>query len=54
MVQAATTGTKDEQNSARKHLKALFLEEFKKKAIPGAEFFEHFYALTKVINKALS
>jgi putative ATP-dependent endonuclease of OLD family len=54
LVQAATAGTKDEQDSAKKKLKTLLLEEFERKATPGPEFFGHFYALTKVINKALS
>jgi energy-coupling factor transporter ATP-binding protein EcfA2 len=54
LVQAATAGTKDEQDSAKRKLKTLLLEEFEKKATPGPEFFGHFYALTKVINKALS
>jgi putative ATP-dependent endonuclease of OLD family len=53
LVQAATAGTKEEQESARNHLKKLLLEEFKTKAKPGAEFFGNFYALTKAINKAL-
>jgi hypothetical protein len=54
LVQAATAGTKEEQDCAKRQLKTLLLEEFEKKATPGAEFFGHFYALTKLINKALS
>ena len=54
LVQAATAGTKEEQDSAKRRLKTLLLEEFQRKATPGAEYFGHFYALTKVINKALS
>jgi len=54
LVQAATAGTKDEQDSAKRKLKALLLEEFEKKATAGPEFFGNFYALTKVINKAIS
>jgi predicted ATP-dependent endonuclease of OLD family len=53
LVQAATAGTKEEQEGARNRLKKLLLEEFKTKAKPGAEFFGNFYALTKAINKAL-
>ena len=54
LVQAATAGTKDEQESAKRRLKTLLLEEFQKKATPGQEYFGNFYSLTKVINKALS
>lgn len=54
LVQAATAGTKDEQDGAKRKLKTLLLEEFQRKATPGAEYFGYFYALTKVINKALS
>lgn len=54
LVQAATAGTKDEQDSAKRKLKTLLLEKFQRKATPGAEYFGHFYALTKIINKALS
>lgn len=54
LVQAATAGTKDEQDNAKRKLKTLLLEEFEAKATPGPEFFGHFYALSKVINKALS
>lgn len=53
LVQAATSGTKDEQESARSRLKKLLLEEFKAKAQPGEEFFGRFYALAKTINRAL-
>jgi len=54
LVQAATAGTKEEQESAKGRLKKLLLAEFKAKAKPGAEFFGNFYAVTKVINKALA
>ncbi len=54
LVQAATAGTKSEQDSAKSKLKRLLLEEFKKEAKPTPEFFGHFYALTKTINKALT
>lgn len=53
LVQAATSGTKEEQESAKSRLKKLLLEEFKAKAQPGDEFFGKFYALAKTINKAL-
>lgn len=53
LVQAATAGTKEEQEKARSRLKKLLLEEFKTKAEPGEEFFGRFYALAKTINKAL-
>jgi putative ATP-dependent endonuclease of the OLD family len=53
VVQAVAHGTKKEQESARGCLKRLLLEEFKKKARPGQEFFGNFYPLVKVINKAL-
>jgi energy-coupling factor transporter ATP-binding protein EcfA2 len=54
LVQAATAGTKEEQDSAKRRLKTLLLEEFEKKAIPGPEFFGSFYTLTKIINRAIS
>lgn len=53
LVQAATAGTKEEQENARRGLKQLLLAEFKMKAKPGAEFFGHFYSVAKAINKAL-
>ena len=53
LVQAATSGTKDEQTSAKNNLKKLLLAEFKSKAVPGNEYFAGFYQLVKVINKAL-
>ncbi len=56
LVQAATAGTKEEQDSAKNRLKRLLLEEFKKQAggKPGQEFFGKFYSLVKSINKALA
>lgn len=53
LVQAATAGTKDEQDSAKNRLKKLLLDEFKNQATPGAEFFGNFYSLSKAINKGL-
>ena len=54
LVQAATAGSKEEQESAKGSLKRLLLEEFKRTAHPGSEHFGHFYSLVKVINRALS
>lgn len=54
LVQAATAGTKDEQDAAKRKLKGLLHQEFKKRATPGQEYFGHFYALTKAINKAMT
>jgi putative ATP-dependent endonuclease of OLD family len=54
LVQAATSGNKDEQESAKNRLKKLLFEEFKKTAKPGAEYFWNFYPIARVINKALS
>jgi len=53
LVEAATSGTKDEKASAKSNLKRLFLEEFKDKAQAGEEFFGKFYPVVKIINKAL-
>lgn len=53
LVQAATAGTKEEQDSARRKIKKLLLGEFKKQATPGQEHYKHFYLLAKIINKAL-
>ncbi|MEZ4396506.1 MAG: AAA family ATPase [Candidatus Krumholzibacteriia bacterium] len=53
LVQAATSGTKDERESAKCRLKKLLLEDFKAKAQPGDEFFGRFYPLARSINKAL-
>lgn len=53
LVQEATQGTKDEQDSARNKLKKLLLDEFKRKASPGPEYFSGFYPLVRAINAAL-
>ncbi len=53
LVQAAMQGTKSEQESARSNLKKLLLEEFRKNATPGPEYFGSFYPLVKMINNAL-
>ncbi len=54
LVQAATAGTSEEQRSAKSNLKRLLLEEFKKQALPGQEYYGHFYSLARIINKALA
>ncbi len=54
LVQAAMQGTKDEQESARSNLKKLLLDEFKRNAEPGPEYFGNFYPLVKMINSALN
>jgi len=53
LVQAATSGTKEEQESAKARLKSLLLKEFKERARPGQEYFGRFYSLVKTINKSL-
>lgn len=54
LVQAATSGTADEQRSAKSRLKRLLLDEFKKQSTPGDEYFGHFYVLSKIMNRALA
>lgn len=54
LVQAATAGTKDEQDSAKSSLKRLLLEAFKAKATPTPEFYGPFYKIARVINHALA
>lgn len=54
LTEQAIHGTKDEQKSAKDRLKQLYLEEFKRTASPGENFFGEFYKLTKILNKALS
>jgi energy-coupling factor transporter ATP-binding protein EcfA2 len=54
LVQAATAGTKEEQDSAKNRLKKLLLDEFKRKAKPGGEYFGQFYPVVRAINKALA
>jgi putative ATP-dependent endonuclease of OLD family len=53
LVQAATQGTKEEQESARNSLKKLLLDEFRKRAVPGPEWFGNFYPLVRIISNAL-
>jgi predicted ATP-dependent endonuclease of OLD family len=54
LVQAATSGTREEQESAKARLKKLLLDEFKTRAQPGGEYFGKFYSLVKTINKAIA
>ena len=53
LVMAATSGNKDERESARHALKRKYLERFQSVATPGVEYFGEFYKITKVANKAL-
>jgi hypothetical protein len=53
VVRAATSGTKEEQESAKGRLKKLLLQEFKARAEPGEQFFGRLYPLAKSINRAL-
>ena len=53
LVQAATCGTKEEQERAKSQLKRRLLDEFKIKATPGSDSFGNFYTLAKLIDKAL-
>ena len=54
LVQAATAGTSEEQRSAKCKLKRLLLEEFKRQAVPGSEYYGNFYPLAKTITRALT
>ena len=53
LVQQAAHGTKQEKQSAVNQLKKLYLEEFKKVAQPGDEFYKGFYGLVRMIDKCL-
>jgi hypothetical protein len=53
LVQQSQSGVKEQRDSARNKLKQLQLEEFRRTAIPGQEFFGNFYSLTKKINAAI-
>jgi putative ATP-dependent endonuclease of the OLD family len=50
----ALQGTTDERRSASCTLKKLYLDQFKKKAIPGKDHYKGLYAVAKTINKALN
>jgi len=54
IVMAATSGTKEERESARNRIKRLCLDEFKSSSKPGVEFFGQFYRVTRQINAAFA
>jgi hypothetical protein len=53
LVMAATSGTKEERDSARNQLKRKYLEDFTATSKPGSEFFSEFYKVAKIANRAL-
>ena len=53
LVQTAMYGGKDEKESARNRLKALYLQRFKEESTPGSEWFGELYKLAKLINQSL-
>jgi putative ATP-dependent endonuclease of the OLD family len=53
LVQQMGSGIKEQRDSAKNKVKQMLLEEFKKLASPGSEFYGHFYVLAKKINAAL-
>jgi len=53
LVQQMGSANRDQRDSAKSRLKKILLEEFKKTATPGDEFYGHFYSLTKKINGAM-
>lgn len=54
LVQATGSNIKEEAESAKAKLKKLLLDEFKKVAKPGPEYFGQFYAVVRIINKAFA
>lgn len=52
LVSAATQGNPEERKSANSNLKRLLLDEFKKEATPGEEYYAKFYPIVKAINKS--
>jgi hypothetical protein len=52
LVQQISSSNKEQRDSARNKMKKALLEEFQKTAVPGIEYFGHFYALVKKINSA--
>lgn len=54
LVQVAMHGASKEQRDARSRLKRLQLEEFKKTAAPGTEYYGGFYKLVNLMNRALA
>lgn len=53
LVAAATSGTKEERDSARSRLKRLIFDQFRELAKPCTEDFAEFYKITRVMNRAL-
>ena len=53
LVQEIANGKKPERDAARRKIKKLLLEEFKKVAVPGTDSYAGFYPLVRVINGAL-
>jgi hypothetical protein len=53
-VQQATSADRDQREPARRRLKKLLLEEFKRTAVPGQEYYGHFYPLARKIDAAVS
>jgi putative ATP-dependent endonuclease of OLD family len=54
LVQQAMSSNTEERKSAKNRFKQLFLREFKQVAKPGREYYQHFYPLVNVINRALA
>lgn len=54
LVQAANSNVKEEAESARNKIKALQLEEFKKTAKPGPEYYSAFYSVVKILNRVFA
>jgi energy-coupling factor transporter ATP-binding protein EcfA2 len=52
LVDQAMNGNGKEKNSARNYLKKLILQQFKKVAIPGDEYYKNLYVVAKHIDKA--
>jgi hypothetical protein len=53
-VQAAMGGDADEQRRAKRELKNLLLEEFRRVATPGDDAFGEFYKASRIIGRALN
>lgn len=53
LVQEVMGGTSDEAKSAKQRLKRLLLNEFKRQAKPGADYFGEFYKLSRLITRAM-
>lgn len=53
LVRQSQSDKKEEAEDAKRQLKKLYLNEFKKTASPGQEYFSEFYKLTSKINKIL-